>query len=186
MPTREARLRREERLRAQARIQEKYFPGTPEPPVPPEPSPPAREDDSMARLPEAAHWVRFVVPGQGSFTYRGTNYDYGELIMLGSSPRDEQLVRLGYVYAIDTTEAHLHAECGVCERWFLTEYYRDMHGKRRHNQRFASDDDLDVAAGMAGPDGGAALRDITGDAEERRLMQENPLFLEKTKASQQG
>lgn len=139
----------------------------------------------MATPPVATHWCRFVIPGQGTLTYRSVDYDYAELLTLATTPRDEQLVRLGYVYPIDKTESHLHAQCGVCERWFLTEYYRDMHGRRRHNQRFAGDD-LEVGGGMAGPDGGAALRDITGDAEERRLMQDNPLFLEKTKASQQA
>lgn len=158
--------------------------------VPPKdaPPPPVSKDNSMASPPNKEipqFWVRFVIPGQGTLTYRGTHYDYGEILTMGTTPRDEQLVRLGYVYPADKAESHLHAECGVCGSWFLTEYYRDMHGRRRHQHRFG-DDDLDVAAGMTGPDGGAALRDITGDAEERRLMQENPLFLEKTRASQQG
>lgn len=173
MPSRERRLREE-----QARIQQDDVP------VPPA-LPSAPQEMPMASAPDRTHWVRFVIPGQGAMTYHGTDYDYGALLAIRGTPRDEQLVRLGFLAPLDQSEAHLHAQCGVCAHWFLTEYFRDMHGRRRHQQRFVGDD-LDVAAGMAGPDGGAALRDITGDAEERRLMQENPLFLEKTKASQQG
>jgi hypothetical protein len=181
MPSRERRLRQEQ----QGRIQEKYFPVTPDGPLLP---PPEEEETPMASPPgnEAPRYhVRFVLPGQGSLTYRGSNYDYAELLTLAGTPRDEQLVRLGYVSPVDKAESHLHAQCGVCERWFLTEYSRDMHGRRRHQERFA-EDDLEVGGGLTGPEGGTGLRDLTGDAEERRLMQENPLFLEKTKASQQG
>ena len=176
MPTRDKRLRLEQNRakRAQEAQPARFAPPLPE-----------KKDAMMASAPAATHWCRFVIPGQGSLTYRGTNYDYGELLTVANTPRDEQLVRLGYVYPTDPSERHLHAQCGVCEQWFLTEYYRDMHGRRRHQERFASDD-LEVGGGMAGPDGGTALRDITGDAEERRLMLENPLFLDKTKASQQA
>ena len=129
-------------------------------------------------------WVRFTVPGVGFFTYRGQNYDRGELMALTGGPRDEQLERLGYVQPAPKEEAHLRAECGVCQRWFLTEQFRDAHGRLRHSDRFR--DDLDIAMGMDGPAGGAALRDTTGDAEERRMQQEYPLYLDRTKATLNG
>jgi hypothetical protein len=126
-------------------------------------------------------WTRFTIPGLSFFTYRGQNYDRGELITLTGGPRDEQLERLGYVQPAPKDEAHLQATCGVCGRAFLTEGFRDAHGRLRHRERFA--DDLRVAALMDGPEGGAALRDTTGDDDERRMQQEYPLYLEKTKAT---
>lgn len=129
-------------------------------------------------------WVRFTLPGTGSFTYRGTNYDRGQLIDLAGGPRDEQLERLGYVQRAPEGETYLQAACGACQAWFLNESFRDQHGRLRHRERFQ--DDLDIAAGMHGPAGGAALRDATGDAEERRMQQEFPLYLERTKATLEG
>jgi hypothetical protein len=128
-------------------------------------------------------WCRFTLPGQGYFTYKGTNYDRGQLLTLTGGPRDEQLERLGYVYPVPKGETHRQAQCGVCGQWFLTEEFREQHGRLRHRGRFADDDGLDVAAGMEGPAGGAALRDITGDAEERRMQQQYPLHLDRTRAT---
>lgn len=127
-------------------------------------------------------WTRFSIPGLGYMTYNGVNYERGELLALTGGPHDEQLVRLGYVAAAPTSEAHLQAECGACGKWFKTEQFRDQHGRLKHHRRF-QESELDVTAGMEGPAGGAALRDITGDAEERRLMQEMPLYLDKTAAT---
>jgi hypothetical protein len=127
-------------------------------------------------------WVRFTIPGLGFFTYHGVNYDRGQLMALIGGPRDEQLQRMGYVQPAPPEEKHLHAQCGSCGAWFLTEQFRDMHGRQRHSERFAAAD-LDIGGGMAGPHGGTALRDITGDAEERRMQQQYPLYLEKTRAT---
>jgi hypothetical protein len=129
-------------------------------------------------------WVRFTLPGAGYFTYRGANYDRGQLIDLAGGPRDEQLERLGYVQRAPEGETYLQAACGACQAWFLNESFRDQHGRLRHRERFQ--DDLDIAAGMHGPAGGAALRDATGDADERRMQQEFPLYLERTKATLEG
>ena len=130
------------------------------------------------------HWTRFTLPGLGYFTYKGTNYDRGQLLTLTGGPRDEQLERLGYVYPAPKEDTYLHAQCGACGLWFLTESFRDQHGRLRHSGRFA--EDLDIAVGMQGQDGGAALRDITGDAEERRMQQQYPLHLDRTKATLEG
>jgi hypothetical protein len=129
-------------------------------------------------------WVRFTLPGLGYFTYRGQNYDRGQLLDLAGGPRDEQLERLGFVQRAPDGETYLQAECGACQTWFLTESFRDQHGRLRHRERFR--DDLEIAPGMVGPDGGAALRDTTGDADERRMQQEYPLYLERTKATLEG
>ena len=134
--------------------------------------------------PDAPYWVRFCVPGLGYFTYNGVNYDRGQLIALSGGPHDEQLVRMGYVGAVDASKSHLQAECGECSTWFVSEQFRDQHGRMKHRSRFQDDrESLEVGAGMAGPAGGAALRDITGDAEERRMMQDMPLYLDKTAAT---
>jgi hypothetical protein len=171
MPSRERRLQEEQRRRREAE-------SAPEPPPAPHTEEPPMADES----PKV--WIRFTLPGAGFFTYRGQNYDRGELMTLTGGPRDEQLERLGYVQPAPPGEAHLRAECGVCPRWFLTEQFRDAHGRLRHRERFH--DDLAIAAGMDGPEGGAALRDVTGDAEERRMQQEYPLYFERTKATLEG
>jgi len=128
------------------------------------------------------YWVKFIDPGLHTFTYMGQVYDRGELIQLTGSPHDEQLTRMEFVMPAPKADQHRHAECGVCNRWFVNEMFRDAHGRRWHRERFQPDA-LEVAAGMHGPDGGAALRDITGDAEERRMQAEFPLRLDRTKAT---
>jgi hypothetical protein len=127
------------------------------------------------------YWTRFTIPGLGFFTYHGTNYDRGQLMPMVGGPRDEQLQRMGYVQPAPKEEEYLRAQCGECGAWFLNEPFRDAHGRLRHASRFA--DDLAIGGGMDGPDGGAALRDVTGDAEERRMQQQYPLYLDKTRAT---
>jgi hypothetical protein len=148
------------------------------------PSVPSTRPLVTRRPPRPQFWVRFTLPGAGYFTYRGTNYDRGQLMDLAGGPRDEQLERLGYVQRAPEGETYLQAECGACQTWFLNESFRDQHGRLRHRERWQ--DDLDLAAGMHGPAGGAALRDTTGDADERRMQQEYPLYLERTKATLEG
>lgn len=154
-------------------------PAAPAPPVVPAT---CEEDPPMAATdPTPLVWVRFTIPGMGFFTYYGTNCDRGQLMPMVGGPRDEQLQRMGYVQPAPHEEAHLRAQCGACGCWFLTEQFRDMHGRLRHSDRFASD--LDIGGGMQGPDGGAALRDVTGDAEERRMQQQYPLYMDRTRAT---
>jgi hypothetical protein len=149
--------------------------------APPAPSPRPLVTRRPSRPP---FWVRFTLPGLGYFTYRGQNYDRGQLLDLAGGPRDEQLERLGFVQRAPEGETYLQAECGACQTWFLNESFRDQHGRLRHRERFR--DDLEIAPGMVGPEGGAALRDTTGDADERRMQQEYPLYLERTKATLEG
>jgi hypothetical protein len=138
-------------------------------------------------MPKASETIlyhaRFVTPGDGTLTYHGMAYDQGQLLTLMGGARDEQLIRLGYVAVAEKEAVHLRAQCGVCGADFLNETMRDRHGRRRHRDRYG--DELDVTEGMASHMGAAAIRDTTGDAEERRLLAEAPLYLEKTKASQQ-
>jgi len=154
-----------------------------EPPVPPPPAPPRPLAIRPARV-QQQWWCRFTVPGMGYFTYKGTNYDRGQLLTLSGGPRDEQLERLGYVYRAPREETYLQAQCGVCQAWFLTEAFRDQHGRLRHRGRFA--DDLEIGGGMEGPQGGTGFRDITGDADERRMQAQYPLHLDRTKATLEG
>jgi hypothetical protein len=132
-------------------------------------------------------WARIMNPLYGTLTLFGTSYDQGELLTLPDDVTDQdRLVRLDFVMRAPEEKAYLRAECGACGKWFLNESFRDKHGNLRHRERFAADLDLDVAAGMAGPEGGAALRDTTGDAADRRQWVEYPPNLEKSKASQQA
>lgn len=144
---------------------------------------PVPEEESVMVTDQAAltHWTRFTLPDVKFFTYYGTNYDRGQLLALVGGPRDEQLVRMGFVEVALKTNVHLRAQCGVCGCWFLTEQFRAMHGELRHADRFRQD--LDIGGGMHGPDGGTALRDVTGDAEEKRMQQHYPLYLERTRAT---
>jgi hypothetical protein len=175
MPRREVRLRLEANRQ---RREDEARQAQAEAPPPPQPV----EESPMAIAPESPlWWVRFTIPGLGFFTYHGTNYDRGQLMPMVGGPRDEQLQRMGYVQPAPVEEKHLRAQCGICEVWFLTEQFRDMHGRLRHANRFQPD--LDIGGGIPGPDGGTGLVDITGDAEERRMQQQYPLYLDKTRAT---
>jgi hypothetical protein len=143
---------------------------------------PDEEEPMAIQTDPPTFWVRFTVPGLGFFTYHSVNYDRGQLMTMIGGPRDEQLQRMGYVQPAPKEEAHLRAQCGVCGADFLTEQFRDHHGRARHSDRFAPAE-LDIGGGMAGPDGGTALRDITGDADERRMQQQYPLYMDRTKAT---
>jgi len=117
--------------------------------------------------------------------------DTGLVFALRGHRLDEKLVRLGYVEKVEGN--HALATCGICGLSFLTERHRDAHGDLRHNPH--RDLDAIIAAGMVSAlEGmpaysatgihGAMVEDLSGDAEERHLEQEAPLYLEKTRASQ--
>jgi hypothetical protein len=180
--SRELRRERERRYQQRKRERERLAAAQPDEGYAPTG---AEEDISMAS-PTASpiYWTRFTIPGLGFFTYHGTNYDRGQLMPMVGGPRDEQLQRMGYVQPAPKEEEYLRAQCGECGAWFLNEQFRDAHGRLRHAARFA--DDLAIGGGMDGPDGGAALRDVTGDAEERRMQQQYPLYLDKTRATIEG
>jgi hypothetical protein len=182
MPTSDKSLRMEQqRRRRKEDAQERG--AAPEAPQEPLSLPSPKKDARMALdATQPIYWVRFSIPGLGYFTYHGTNYDRGQLMPLAGGPRDEQLVRMGYIELALKEEAYLQAQCGACGLWFLNEQFRDGHGRLRHRERFV-EEDLAIGGGMEGPDGGAALRDVTGDAEEKRMQQQYPLYLDKTKAT---
>ena len=125
------------------------------------------------------HYARWVTPGIGVLSYLGQEYDRGELLTLGDTPKNEQLMRLGYIDVVDLPRQI--AACGVCAKKFKDEYHLNLHGSRRHKDRFRND--IEVVATRISPTGEGIFRDVTGDAEEKRLMQEVPLYLDKTKAS---
>jgi hypothetical protein len=182
MPTRERRLRMEQdRLRREQAARGDLPVPVGGPPTA-EAFPDQEEEPMAVQTDQPMVWVRFTVPGLGFFTYHDTNYDRGQLMPLIGGPRDEQLQRMGYVQPAPKEESHLHAQCGVCGVWFVAEQFRDLHGRLRHSDRFAPAD-IAIGGGMAGPDGGTALRDVTGDAEERRMQQQYPLYMDKTRAT---
>ena len=134
----------------------------------------------MAKTKDVQYFVRWVQPEVRTFTYFGADYDQGQLIVLQHPQKDEQLLRLGFLALV--TEAQRICQCGSCGAHFRDELTRDGHGRRRHKDRFTRDP-LDVAVTMASPAGDVVLHDVTGDADERRLMTETPLYLDQTVAS---
>jgi hypothetical protein len=154
-----------------------------DPPVAAAPAPDTRP--RLMRRPEPpTYWARIITPGTDCLTLYGQAYDRGELLTLPDVTGNEAFMRLDFVMLAPPDKAYLRAECGVCGHWFLNERFRDQHGAKRHGQRYA--DDLDMAVAMHGPSGGAALRDTTGDMDDRRQWVEYPPNLERSKASQQG
>jgi hypothetical protein len=152
------------------------------------PAPTAAEDTSMrpkVTEDQPLYYARFVIPGTGRLTLFGVDYDQGEIFVLLAGPKNSKLIDQGHIEQLQPGSDHLYAQCGACERWFISEYRRDEHGKRRHGARFA-DEDLEVAEGMLAHHGAAAVRDTTGDAEERRLLAEAPLHLENTSAARRA
>lgn len=144
---------------------------------------PAPEEPPM---PDKAprYWVRWVNPGSGVFKYFGVDYDHGQLVPLRPGPTYDKLLNIMYVAEVD--QPRLIVRCGVCGAEFLNERFLNAHGAKRHSARFATAEDLEVRAAMQTEHGDAAVVDVTGDAEERRLMTEFPLALENTTASRQG
>jgi hypothetical protein len=138
----------------------------------------------VRRAEPPTYWARIITPGTDCLTLYGHSYDRGELLTLPDVTGNEAFMRLDFVMLAPADKAYLRAECGVCGHWFLNERFRDQHGVKRHRQRYA--DDLDMAVTMHGPEGGAALRDTTGDVDDRRQWVEYPPNLERSKASQQG
>lgn len=131
------------------------------------------------------YWARIMNPLYGRLDLFGQSYDQGELLELPEHVSEDAAIRrLDYVMVAPADRAYLRAACGVCGREFLNEHFRDRHGTLRHGNRFA--EDIAIAAGMQGPEGGAALRDTTGDAADRRQWVEYPPNLERSKASQQA
>lgn len=120
------------------------------------------------------YYARFVIPGTGHLTLYQVDYDQGEILTLMAGPKNAKLIDQGHIEILNPGSERHFAQCGVCGKWFISEYRRDEHGIRRHRDRFGGDD-LEVAEGMLAHVGSAAVRDTTGDAEERRLMQEAPL-----------
>ena len=107
----------------------------------------------------------------------GLTVDQGQVVELRGVINDEVLVRLGYFAQVKEPERPGLVQCGVCGQTFLTAHFRERHGDRRHRPRPEGMDASPAGAGLA-------YADDSGDAEERRLDQEAPLYLDKTQASQ--
>jgi hypothetical protein len=142
--------------------------------------PPQAEEVPMAAQ-VTRYWVRWVNPETDVFRYCGVAYDHGQLLQMGSSANDEKLQRIMFVALVESPR--LCATCGVCGADFVSERFLNAHGAKRHRDRFATTEELEIRAGMSSEYGDAAVVDITGEAKERRLMEEFPLALENTKAS---
>jgi hypothetical protein len=145
-------------------------------------APPPQAEEVAVSAPR--YWVRWVNPGTDVFRYCGVTYDHGQLLAMGRSVNDEKLQRIMFVALVETPR--LCATCGVCGAEFVSERFLNAHGAKRHRARFASAEDLEIRAHLQSEYGDAAVVDVTGDAKERRLMDEFPLALENTKASREG
>lgn len=103
--------------------------------------------------------------------------DEGQVVELRGVLNDEKLTRLGYFGEVPDAERGGVVRCGVCEAEFLTLRHRERHGDRRHRRPGSGLDASPMGAG-------GAYADDDGDADERRLEREAPLYLDKTEASQ--
>lgn len=92
------------------------------------------------------------------FIYGGLPLDQGQVFPLRGLRNDAQLVRLGYVIAVEGTPPL--ATCGVCGAEFIADTYRDGHSRKRHSR---------AAARITGVPSGAGLayEDRTGVDEDR-------------------
>lgn len=103
--------------------------------------------------------------------------DQGQLVELAGVINDEKLTRLGYFEEAGELHTRHATACGECGARFITDALRDRHGTLRHRTR-------EPALDMASSGAGDAFADTSGDAEERRLEQEAPLYLDRSEASQ--
>lgn len=105
---------------------------------------------------------RFVT--RRPFDYGPEQWDRGQLVELAGLCNDEKLLRLGYLK--EYTGTGRGSECGVCSARFVDEQTRGAHGEKRHPGRFLTEEE----------------QERREDHEERRLNEESPLYLDKTKA----
>jgi hypothetical protein len=127
--------------------------------------------------------------------YANLPADRGRLLELSGARNDEKLVRLGFLEPF-TKKAKLRElpMCGVCGAYFAEEGFLTTHGDLHHARHAA--EPLRVNFPMDGMDGLATSRDtnitgrigidVTGDAEERRLDRDVPLYMDKTAATLRG
>jgi hypothetical protein len=103
--------------------------------------------------------------------------DQGQVVELAGAINDEKLTRLGYFEKLPEEQRDVLVTCGECGQRFLSPHFRDRHGDRQHRNRGRGFE--------ASPSGaGGYYADDEGEAEERRLEQEAPLYIEKSEASQ--
>lgn len=95
--------------------------------------------------------------------------DLGEVVQLREgAPNNEKILRLGYVEEIP--EGSEFVNCDRCGKRFVAVGYRDLHFRKRHDPRSQPRD--------------AAEADRQAEVEEKRLLREAPLYLEKRLAAQ--
>lgn len=113
------------------------------------------------------------------FQYDNDLYvDQGQVVELRGLLNDEKLTRLGYFEVCTPAQRSHLMQCGECGVKFLNAHFRDRHGDRQHRNRGRGG----LEASPAGA--GGFYADDEGDAEERRLEAEVPLYIEKSEASQ--
>jgi hypothetical protein len=120
--------------------------------------------------------------------------DRGRVLELANARNDEKLVRLGFLELFTKRTALRDLPmCGQCGLYFSDEGLLTAHGDMRHR---TPEEPIRANFAMQGMEALATSRDttitgrigvdVTGDAEERRLDREVPLYMDKTAASLRG
>lgn len=91
--------------------------------------------------------------------------DQGQVFELQGRRNDEPLIRLGYCEALTGNPKTL--DCRLCGGKFLDEPSLNRHGRKRHPVKERTPHQEDALI----------------DAEEKRLVETAPLYLDKTQAS---
>lgn len=136
----------------------------------------------------------YAIRRGGQWNYNGLPADRGLLLPTLSARNDEKLLRLGFIEEVaKPRKLEQYPRCGECGSYFAEEGFLKAHGDLHHKARAER---IHVGAphpleGMqsysaTGLPGGAILPDLSGDAEERLLDREAPIYWEKTAASQKG
>jgi len=100
--------------------------------------------------------------------YNSAQLSRGQVLTLAGARNDEKLVRLGYVAELEHDATTY--ECAVCGASFVGISERTAHGNALHHDRVLDPQEEDARV----------------DREERMLDQVAPLYLDKTKATQEA
>lgn len=105
----------------------------------------------------------------------GVSVELGEVLRLRETPKDEKLIRLGYVQLIEEKNPRLF-EHGATGRKFIAEHFRDGFARAYEKTRKRTQA---VEVGAMG----RGLVDREGDEAMEQIAQAYPLYMEKTTAS---
>jgi hypothetical protein len=114
---------------------------------------------------EGAMPEQYVCRWPSGFLYDGIPLDVGQVLVLHQCPNDEQLVRMRYLVPLEGTPRL--ATCGPCGAEFVSEMYRDGHGRKRHSGRAEAPSGVPAGAGLAMEDRSSTAEDRLNEAALR-------------------